>query len=176
MLIFVAAYVAVVVIAFAVYLIRYRKKDEQRKLNQAAERIVREDMLRYSLRNPYADAGNRPIPASRRRMLCITIKTDGKKHRYVFDPEKQVSVGRSDKNQIIIYDAAVSERQALIYVSAGKVCVRNAGNTRRIRLKRGGRQTAISAGGSAVLRDGDVLRIGAHELNIKLFRFDFNHK
>lgn len=173
---FVAAYVLIAVVGFTVFAMRERSKDKRRKLNNAAEKIVREDLLLYSLKNPYSETGRCEIPSSRRAMIALRIKAGGKKQEFVFDPAKQVNIGRGDRNQIIIHDPAVSELHACIYIADRKVCVYNASNSRGVTVQRSSGRRVLAPGQSAALKNGDVIRLGGYKLFVNLFIFDINYK
>ena len=175
MLYFIAAYVLLVVSAFVIFMVRERDKSRRKKLNVAAEKIVREDLLVYSLKNPYADMNRVEIPSSKRVMIALNVKAGGKKQEFVFDPAKQVSIGRGDKNQIIIHDPAVSDVHALIYVSGRQVCLSNVSPRRKVSLKRGSRQTGMRPGAVLVLKNGDIIIVGGYKLRVHLFMFDIKY-
>ncbi|MCH5197896.1 MAG: FHA domain-containing protein [Oscillospiraceae bacterium] len=176
MIIFVIIYVVIAIVGFIVGLIIYIKRNNRRKYNNAAEKIIRDDLLGYSLKNPYIMDNSVKPPLARRVMIGLTIKAAGKKHSYVFDPAKRINIGRDDKNQIIIYDASVSAYQACIYVSGGGVCVYNTGTKNPITLRRGASSRNIRPKEGFRLRDGDILLIQNYKIKVKLFVFDINHK
>lgn len=176
MIIFVIIYVILAIAGFIAGLIVYIKRSNQRKYNNAAEKIIRDDLLGYSLKNPYIMGSDELPPSSKRLMIGLAIKAAGKKHSYVFDPAKRVNIGRDDKNQIIIFDSSVSGHQASIYVSGGAVCLFNTGSKNVLSVKRGSSNRAVRPGAGVRLRDGDKILIRNYKIKVKLFVFDINHK
>ncbi len=176
MLYFIVIYVALVVTGFICFLISNKRKNEERKYYEASEKIINEDLLKYSLRNPYIWGSNSKLPSSRRLMLGVKISNGKNKKSMVFDPEKIVYIGHSDYNHIVIYNMRVSERHCCIFSKDNRVWLSDLSMKKGVIIKRNGKKSIISGGKTALLRDGDVVYIDNVKLKIKIFVFDINHK
>lgn len=176
MLYFIVIYVALVIVAFTCFLISNRRKKEERKYYEASEKIINEDLLKYSLRNPYTRSSRDVLPSSRRMMLGVKISNGKNKKSMVFDPEKIVYIGRSDYNHIVIYNMRVSERHCCIFSKDNRVWLSDLSMKKGVIIKRNGKKGRIANGKTALLRDGDIVYIDNVKLKIKIFVFDINHK
>ena len=176
MLYFVVIYVACVLAGFIYFIISNKNKKEERKYYEASEKIISEDLLKYSLRNPYIRNNNSDLPSSSRVMLGIKISNGKVKKTMVFDPEKIVYIGRGDHNHIVIYNMYVSDSHCCIFLKDDRVWINDLSHKKGVLIKRDGQKRRLFNGNSTVLYNGDIIYIDDVKMKIKIFLFDINHK
>lgn len=145
---------------------------ERRKLYRAAERIVKEDFLDYSLMNQQNTTAAQP---SGHRVM-VGLKALGEKPRaeYVFDPGKVVMIGRlRGECAICLADVTVSQRHARILRNDGSIWLQDLNSANGSVVRRGlfGRHK-VAGGEVFKLRGGDVLCCGAARFKLKIFVYD----
>lgn len=174
---FVIAYVITVASGFVCFLITNKSKSDRQKNNDAAEKIIREDLLTYSLKNPYIHGRNITPPSSRRIMLAVKAGTGKNSKKLVFDPAQTVTFGRSDKNKIMICDRRVSDFHGCIFLSDRKIFVKNTSSSKYLTVSRSLLKKYNVAPGAALrLADGDKIIVNGNKLKLKIFVFDINNK
>lgn len=174
---FVIAYVIILLCGFICFLVTNKIKTDRQKNYDAAEKIIREDLLVYSLKNPYILGRKMVPPTSRRIMLAIKTGTGKNKKKLVFDPAQTVTIGRSDKNKIMICDRRVSDFHGCIYLKNGKVTITNTSSSKYLTVNRSLlKKYNLAPGATLKLLDGDKIFINGNKLKLTIFVFDINNK
>lgn len=174
---FVIAYVITVAVGFICFLVSSKMKSDEQKSNDAAEKIVREDLLMYSLKNPYLLDRNVPPPSSRRLMVTVSVGSGKNRQKLVFDPAKKIRFGRNDKNQIMICDRTVSDFHGCIFLDRNKIWLRNTSSGKYVTVCRSFfKKFNLGPGASIRLLSGDRILINDNKLKINIFVCDVNHK
>ena len=174
---FVIAYVIIVISGFICFFFTNKSKSDKQKNNDSAEKIVREDLLVYSLKNPYTLDRNVPPPSSRRLMLSVAAGSGKNRQKLVFDPAHTVSFGRNDKNQIMICDRTVSDFHGCIFLSNKKIWVRNTSSNQYLTVRRSlFKKYNLGPKATLQLFSGDQILVNGNKLKLKIFVFDINHK
>ena len=175
MIYFVIVYVIVVLGSFICFLVVGNIRTGEERFRYAAEKIIREEMLDYSLRNPFL-TGNLKVPSPRRRMVGLTIGSRREKRRpLLFPADEQIFIGRDDQNQIVLKGKQFSGRHCVIERQGKKIWLRDLNSRTGTVLRRGllGKK-GIRRGRRAALRDGDLIRLDSVRIRVKLFTFDIN--
>ena len=171
---FTVIYVAAVITAFVIYMVKSSGNAKRKKYCYGAEKLIRDDMLEYSLKNPFR-GGNPNPPSSKRLMLAVKTKAAGQKQTMVFDPLKPVYVGRDKDNHIRLYNPGVSGRQAVIFYSDGKLWIKNTSSSHSFEVKKGLFNAVKTAPGKTVrLKNGNVIRLSGSRIKVIIFIFDIN--
>lgn len=168
-----AALVCVVIMVIVTVMIK-SKQEETQHMYTAAERMIQNDILDNSLKNPFIKGTVIEEEPERQLMLNVKVSKSGKKQNFVFNPAKVVNIGRErTRNQITINEAVVSNFHCKIYLLQNDTAVvEDCNSSNGTVLKRGMKSYVIANGQNAVLEDGDKLIIGTVELKIKLFYYD----
>lgn len=164
---------AVMLATIVTAVVAAKKKAKYRKIYTAAGNILREDYLNYALQNHTLD-GSAEQPRGAKLMICLTTVQNKKRISYVFDPEKQILIGRdADNSNIFIDNVAVSQKHCRIYAQDNRVIFEDLYSKNGSILKRGWtkRYTLVN-GQRVVLQSGDVLFIGNSELKVMIFVYD----
>lgn len=170
-------YIAAAIGLFLSFLLTHRAKSDTRKYYAAAERMIREEVLDYSLKNPYTLPKGATAPSVRRTMVGIGMKDTNGKQRLLFDPEKPIYIGRGRGNQIILQGKEISAQHACIFAYHGKIWIKDLQSYSGITVRRGWLQNkSIPRGKGTRLLDGDRVQIQNHELSIHIFGVDLNHR
>lgn len=174
---FVGIYIAAAVCGFVCFLLVNNAKSEAAKYRHAAEKIIREEMLDYSLKNPYTLPRGSAAPASERLMLGICLESGKRKQRLVFDTTAPVYIGRNRKNHIVLYDRDVSSQHGRIFQQDGKLWLQDLQSYSGITVRHGlFQKKQIPRGHSVRLTDGDRVLIRKNEFRIRIFQFDIKYK
>lgn len=174
MLVFVVIYVIVLLGSFICFLVVGNIKTNEERFRYAAEKIIREEMLDYSLRNPFV-AASLNVPSARRRMVGLTIRSAREKRPLLFTADQQIFIGRDHQNQIVLRGARFSNRHCVIEQRGAKIVLRDLNSNSGTVLKRGMlTKKVLKRGRAAVLRDGDQIRLNSVVIKVKLFTFDIN--
>lgn len=153
----------------------HKEKKELAMCKMAANSLIREELLVDSLKNTGINDVNKRIKNSIRIMICIKAKSSGKTQRYVFDPAKGVSIGRSSSQNVFINDKLVDAEHCGIYVRNKKVYIKDYNSNMGINVKRGIFASYYLSGGKSLgLKTDDILIIGNTKLRITLFYFDMS--
>jgi hypothetical protein len=169
------ALITIFIIIFAV--VSSLKKSERQKYYAAAENILREDYLNYSLKNTMYSDEQYQEPSSKKTMVYLKSKSSGKKAQFVFDPEKKITVGRDkNKNNIYINDMYVSQNHCSIFSMDDKVYLQDLNSINGTIVKRGiFKKYEIFNGCFIELRSNDRIIIGNNCIKIILFYFDMSY-
>lgn len=164
--------ISVAVIVFGV--ISHMKKTEREKYYVAAENILREDFLNYSLKNPLNNDGALQPPKGQKTMIYIKSKSGGKKVQFVFDPEKRIMIGRDKFNSnIYINEAFVSQQHCCIFSVGDDIYLQDLNSENGTKLNRGLLKRYTLFDGQCIrLRSNDSIIIGFNKFKITLFYFD----
>ena len=102
------------------------KAAEKQKYFRAAQRIIREQHLDGAIRNADRDGS---FYEERRIMLILKIK-GSKGLGYVFDPSRDVQIGRSTEgNDVCVQDLSVSSKHCKIFLYEGQLCIKDLDST-----------------------------------------------
>lgn len=173
MLYFVIIYVIVLVGSFICFLVVGNIRVGEERFRYAAEKIIREEMLDYSLRNPFASGMQ--APGARRRMVGLTIRSAREKRPLLFTADQQISIGRDHENQIVLKGRQFSGRHCVIEQQGKKIWLRDLNSRNGTVLRRGlFTKKLLKQGRRCALRDGDQIRLGSVKIKVKLFTFDLN--
>lgn len=150
------------------------KKNEKIKYYTAAGNTLREDFLNYSLQNHSGETADIRVPRTGKMMIYLKANSKGKKIQLVFDPEREVNIGRDKfSSNIYINDPTVSQKHCCIYSVDDRVYLRDLYSANGTYIKRGiGKRYHIVEGGSIELADKDTIVVGSNELKVTLFFYD----
>ncbi len=70
------------------------KSEEREKMYRAAERIIQNELLDNSLKNPFLGGAVIDNSADCRLMVNIKVKLERDKQSFVFNPAKTIKIGR----------------------------------------------------------------------------------
>lgn len=150
------------------------KKIEQMKYYAAAGNILREDFLNYSLENSFLSDSGQKEPCGKKTMIYLKSKND-KNARYVFDPEKEIYLGRDKyKSNVFLNDITVSQNHCCIYSKDDRVFLKDCYSANGTVVKRGFHRYLISAGSRIELGTGDKIVVGSVSFAVTLFYFDLS--
>lgn len=172
--------IILLVLLFVIFLImtvrNHLKKSEQQKYYAAAGNILREEFLNYSLQNTISPDGKVNEPRSAKMMVYLKSKSSGKKTQFVFDPEREIKIGRDSVNSnIFINDSAVSQYHCRIYTYDDNVYLQDMNSSNGTFVKRGTlKNYSIYNGNQIALRTGDKIFVGSCMFEVCLFYYDLN--
>lgn len=176
-LVIVVLFVVLALGSFIVFLLISGAQAENRKIYHAAETIVREELLAWSIRNPYTMKQGEQAPASKRLMIGLKAISERQKQQSVFDLKQPIYIGRGNNCQVILYDVRISEKHACIFYEKGKVWIRNLTNSSIIRLKRGSfSRRVVKPGKTQMVHDGEIIRLNRSALKVQLFVYSRDHQ
>ena len=161
-------------VVLIVFIIRNNfQKIERIKYLAAAGNILREDFLNYSLENPFLNDSSQKEPRGKKMMIYLKSKSD-KNSRFVFDPEKGISLGRDKYNSnIFLNDITVSQNHCLIYSIDDHVFLKDCNSSNGTIVSRGAFQKYTLAAGSEIeLMTKDKIIIGSVAFVVTLFYYD----
>lgn len=161
-------------IVLAVFIIRNNfQKIEKIRYLAAAGNILREDFLNYSLENPFLSDTSQKEPRGQKMMIYLRAKND-KNSRFVFDPEKGISLGRDKYNSnVYLNDITVSQNHCMIYSIDDHVFIRDCNSSNGTAVMRGAFQRySLAAGSEMELMTGDKKVIGGTTFSVTLFYYD----
>lgn len=152
------------------------KKSERQKYYAAAGNVLREEFLDYSLQNTVTTERIITEPRPAKMMLYLKSKSSGKKAQFVFDPEKEISIGRNvADNSIFINDPQVSQLHCCIYSENDRVYIRDMCSANGTFVKRGMfTRYDLFNGNQMELQTGDKIVVGPCEFSVCLFYYDLN--
>lgn len=150
----------------------FRKVEKQRYLF-AAGNIIKEDFLIYSLQNPMGEKTPLPVPNSKKIMIYIKAKNHGHNLQLVFDPEKEILIGRDqNKSNIYLNEVLVSQQHCCIFSRNDAVYLQDMNSSNGTYLKRRLSKYLIINGQCVQLNSGDKLTIGSNVFKVTLFYYD----
>lgn len=152
----------------------HMRKTEQQKYLAAAGNILREEFLNYSLQNSVMPQSGVSEPRPAKVMIYLKSKSSGKKTQFVFDPEKEIRIGRNNENNIFINESAVSQFHSRIYSQNDRVFLQDMHSSNGTFVGRGMKRYELRDGNQIELRTGDKIQIGSCEFSVCLFYYDLN--
>ncbi len=170
-IIFVVVAVVVSVISVVLY---NRGKEERAKYYMSAGNILKEDFLNYALTNPLDSDEAMEMPTSRKTMIFIKTLNCKPKSQFVFDPKRQIVIGR-DKNNSNIYinEVLVSKKHCCIYAEGFDVFLADTGSANGTVVRRGlFKKYYIGNMCRIQLKTGDRIKIGSTKFKVVLFYYD----
>ncbi len=152
------------------------KRTERNKYYAAADSIIKEEFLNYSLKNTIGTAEEFPQPNSKRIMLYLKSVHVKPKMQYVFDPETIIYIGRdNEKSNIFINEAFVSQFHCRIFSNFFNVYIQDTNSSNGTIVQRGlFKKYFLSDGAVMELKTGDKILIGSNIFKIVLFYYDCN--
>lgn len=114
--------IGIVVICVLMAVNQKVKAAERKKYYRAAYRIIREQYLDGAIRNAENMGNTRD-----RRRLMIALKVKGNKGMgYVFDPSREINIGRGmENNDICLQDLSVSSNHCKIFLYEDRLCIKD---------------------------------------------------
>ncbi len=151
------------------------KSEEREKMYRAAERIIQNELLDNSLKNPFLGGAVIDNSADCRLMVNIKVKLERDKQSFVFNPAKTIKIGRERVgNHIIVNEATVTAYHCMIFMSADGKPVLQDSSANGTYVKRGMRSYHLMNGQTCVIENGDSIIVGSVKLKVKLFGFDIS--
>lgn len=152
------------------------KKNERIKYYTAAGNTLREDFLNYSLQNHSGETTDIRVPRTSKMMIYLKANSKGKKIQLVFDPEREVNIGRDKySSNIYINDPTVSQKHCCIYSVDDHVYLRDQYSANGTIIKRGLRQKYFIVEGESIeLFSKDIIIVGSNEFKVTLFYYDMS--
>lgn len=165
MLIGIIAVIGIAIIGVIVYVAHANQKAEKQKYYDAAYKVIKEDCLNNAIRNR-----NEKIQSGQKLMLYLKWK-DSEKQGYVFDPERQIRIGRSpESNDICIREETVSSQHCVLYLYQGEVFLQDLNSRNGTWLKQG--LTKQQVQGARAVFSGDKIIVGDLAIKVTIFTFD----
>ncbi|MDD3279891.1 MAG: FHA domain-containing protein [Lachnospiraceae bacterium] len=151
------------------YVAQHRREKERKQCYEAAERLIQEEYLNYSIHN----YRNHPVaPPARKKIMLYLREETNKKNGYVFDPLHIIRIGRSrDENDICIQEASVSGNHCRIYQDKTQIVLQDFGSSNGTLVKRGCKKRWL-CGKAIYLQDGDKVCVGKTCFKISMFCYD----
>lgn len=165
-------YVIACVVCIAIFIVCVvivkKNQLEKRKYYDAAERMVKEEYLEDVLENS-ANGEYYPVVVP---MLYIKLIKPKPVQRYVFNPEKGISIGRNrQENTIWLPNPTVSMKHCSIYLYEGKIYLRDENSANGTLIKKGNKKYMLTNGNVILLENGDVFYINNTIFKVTVFRF-----
>lgn len=162
------------VVAVVLIIVSNMKKNEKIKYYTAAGNTLREDFLNYSLQNHTGETADIRVPRSSKMMIYLKANSKGKKVQLVFDPEREINIGRDTySSNIYINDVTVSQKHCCIYSVDDHVYLKDLYSANGTYLKRGAfKRYHIVEGESVELFTKDTIIVGSNEFKVTLFYYD----
>lgn len=174
MLLKILAVLGLSILTAVVAIVVKSKREEARRTYAAAERILQNEILDASLKNPFLKETVVEEQPEKQLMMSVKVKRSKKRQNFVFNPARVVNIGRDRaNNQIAVNEATVSNYHCRIYLAQNdKAVIQDCNSSNGTLLKRGLRTFVVANGQNAVLADGDKLVVGTVTLKIRLFYYD----
>jgi hypothetical protein len=154
-------------------IIRQRQLEaEEKSYYEAAKRVVQEEYLNDSIKNPYHETGAVKTHGPKRMMVFLKPPHPVKSKGYVFDPKEGITFGRGQDNQICIKEKTVSTDHCQIILHEGNVFLQDRNSSNGTYIKRGMQTIQIDSGASVSLQSGDQIKIGSSSFKLRLFYYD----
>lgn len=155
-----------VVIAIAVsYIIRSNKRAEMDRYYETAHKMIKETCLDGAIKNQKHQQNS-----GMKIMVYLKWKTRNKEG-YVFDPEKEIRIGRNlERNEICIREPLVSSQHCRILLYQGNLIVQDMNSSNGTWIRRGIKKHLVN--GAEGLLTGDKLVVGKEKITVTIFYFD----
>lgn len=145
-----------------------RRQMERRKYYDAADRMVKEEYLEDVLGNNSAESYYPVIVP----MLYINLYKPKPQQKYVFDPEKGVTIGRSkSENTIWLPKPTISMKHCSICVCEGRVYIQDEYSMNGTCVKKGRKKYQLMDGNRIELESGDRFYIDDVAFKVTIFYF-----
>lgn len=147
-----------------------RKQGEEKKYRDAAYNLLKEEYLTSSLRK--SDI-NKRARAEELVMVYLKIQSSSQKLRYVFNPEKPITIGRDQVcNTIAIPYPTISINHGKIYLTQNQVCYQDLNSSNGTYIQRGMQRYYIESGAGLLLENKDKIIFENVEIKVILFNFE----
>lgn len=161
------AMTGIIVFIISVVIVKYRQHEEK-KYYDAAQQMVREEYLTASLRSfdeqEYISA---VIP-----MIYLKLCGHKQKQGYVFDPEKEITIGRDkNNNSIWVPFSTVSMRHCTICLYEGNVYLRDDNSANGTIVKKGFHNYHVINNEYIELETKDKITVGEAVFRVTIFYF-----
>lgn len=167
--------IKVLIVIAAAAIFAKLKSEEKEKMYRAAERIIQNEFLDNSLKNPFLSGAAVDNSADCRLMVNIKVKQERNKQSFVFNPAKTIKIGRERiGNHIIVNEATVTAYHCMIFMSDDGKPVLQDSSSNGTFVKRGMRSYHLTNSQTCVIEDGDCITVGFVRLKVKLFSFDIS--
>lgn len=181
----VTLYEVLLIVILAALLIRQtKKKSDIRKMREAASKKTRNAELEEMLRNRDTGSGSnsrvQPYDVQYKpsldteagknsgKQVQIEVHTETSVQKYLFDLKKEIAIGRSGDNDLVLADRAVSGHQCSVYRKDSFVYVRCPASTNPVYIRRGSNKQQLQ-NQIVKLQNRDILTVGNTDLHILLF-------
>lgn len=146
------------------------QKQEAHRYYEAAKRIIQEDCLNYSIKNPANNCEKLP----RMQKLMIGLRVEKAKGKgYVFDPEKGVFIGREKgPNEICLQEITVSGQHCWIYLQDNKIYLEDLHSSNGTFLKRRFQGLLPLYGTAKEIQSRDKILVGSTCFRLTVFYCD----
>lgn len=146
------------------------RKQEMNKYYVAAQRIIQEQCLNYSIQNPLNSKMVRP--QTQKMMLCLKIEK-AKNKSFVFDPMEKIYIGRNNnENSICLQDAIVSGRHCCLFLYGNEIWIQDLNSANGTFVKRGMRSPYALKGTQMQVFSGDKIFVGNTVFKLEMFICD----
>lgn len=180
-----AVYEILIILILAFALIRQiRKNRETRERRQISNAKLRNVKLEEMLKNPdiksewsknpnpfdvqYVHAANNDMKAMPKHQIEIEVHTETSVQRYLFDLEREITIGRDESNVLPLNDKQAAKRNCAIYVKNQAVYAKNLNAATPICIQRGKKKQLIQ-NQMVKLQSKDILMVGKTALHISLY-------
>lgn len=154
---------------FILIVVFYKKRQlEKNKYYDAADRMVKEEYLEDILENNTSESYS-PVVVP---MLYINLYRPKPSQKYVFDPEKGVTIGRSkSENTIWLPKPTISMKHCSICVCEGRVYIQDEYSMNGTCVKKGRKKYQLMDGNRIELESGDRFYIDDVAFKVTIFYF-----
>lgn len=154
---------------FILIVVFYKKRQlEKKKYYDAADRMVKEEYLEDILENNPSESYS-PVVVP---MLYINLYRPKPSQKYVFDPEKRITIGRSKSdNTIWLPKPTISMKHCSIYVYEGRVYLQDEYSSNGTCIKKGRKKYWLTEGKQIELENGDRFYIDDIAFKVTVFYF-----
>ena len=167
MLYYVIVLLAVMSATVAAVIINSSRKREYLECKRAAAILIKNNMLQDALLQAEMNRDRRE-----KLIVCLEWKNPGKE-QYVFDPERRIHIGRDRAyNEVCIQDMEISQRHCVIFLSGGRVCIRDRNSENGTWIRSFFRKKRITH--TMTLKDGDTFFVGSFQIKIRLIYIDMS--
>ena len=181
-------WIILMIIAIPFFILVLRAILKRRKRRKNEEELThlkrRDEALADALRNPLAPPAPRVgeeaveitwdeksvmTEKGKSALMAELVELSGySRRKYVFQADRPIDIGSAPDNRLSLPREGVSKRHCEIFLNGSEACVRSAPGAKTI-LKR--KRKSVQVGQDGVyLKNGDSLRLGAVEIQFRLFK------
>lgn len=181
----IAVYEVLAILILIFIFIRQSKKNrETRERRQISNAKMRNMQLDEMLKNPdirsewskhpnpfdvqYVHAANTEMNAMPKFQIEIEVHTETSVQRYLFDLEREVTIGQDEKNVLPVKDKLAAKRNCSIFVKNQAVYVKNLSASVPVCIQRGKKKQLIQ-NQIVKLQSRDILTLGKTALHISIY-------